>query len=72
MPAPIYAEVPPLDPAVVDLDQVLTELRRQVTLADTTCSETVAGLHRQYACYLVLLLDCAATRHDRLPGAWRA
>lgn len=52
-------------------NDLLGELRFRLNASERCPSETVAQLHRECVCHLVLLLDRLITLDGRLPHAWQ-
>lgn len=53
------------------VDDLLGELRFRLNVIERAPSLTVAELHRECVCRVVLLLDRAITLGGQLPHAWR-
>lgn len=55
----------------VSVDDLLGELRFRLDAAERCPSLTVANLHRECVCHVMLVLDRLITLNGRLPHAWR-
>ena len=60
-----------VDVASVNPNDLLGELRFRLNVIERAPSLTVANLHRECVCHIVLMLDRFVTLGGELPHAWR-
>lgn len=59
-----------VDVASVNVNDLLGELRFRINVIERAPSLTVANLHRECVCHIVLMLDRFITLGGPLPHAW--